>query len=68
MQILGKYPKGHGKPIRVNVTFLKIRDRLLIDFESYFVIETFPGNAILLDRPLERAIEFNETISLEQIQ
>ncbi len=64
MQILGKYPKGHCYEMRVDVSSLKLRDRLLIGLDKYFVIQVthHNGNSILLDRPLERATKFHEPI------
>ena len=68
MKILGSYPKDYGNKIRVNVSSIEIRDRVVIGSDSYFVIavDMRLEYKILLDRPLERATEWNETIIFDQ--
>jgi len=63
MNILGKYPKGHCYPIRINAKF-KIHDQVIIGYDSYFVIavEYQSGPTILLDRPLEHPTKWNKSI------
>ncbi len=64
MRILGKYPRRHAHPIRVNYTQFEIRDRVVIEFDSYVVIavEYERGAMIWLDRPLERETKYHEPI------
>ena len=68
MRILGCYPKNYGNEIRVNASSIELRDRVVIGIDSYFVIaaDTRSGNRIVLDRPLERATEWSETIVFGQ--
>jgi len=64
MRILGQYPRRHSNPIRVNYAQFEIRDRVVIKFDSYVVMAVGceQGSTILLDRPLERATKYHESI------
>ena len=64
MRILGKYPKGYGGSMRVNVSILKCYDQIVIEFDTYTILEvsSFPCEKIRLDRLLDRATNFHEPI------